>query len=127
MERFSFCKDEKIRNRRDFQIISDRGTRRRSEHFVVLSLENKSGAKRLGITVSKKVGNAVRRNRIKRLVREFFRLNKARLPGARDIVVIARKHSACPTYRQVCRELAELLIPQGDDVQACSKFCCKKA
>lgn len=120
METFSFHKDERIRNRRDFQIVYDRGVRRGSEHFVVVFLENTSGTKRLGITVSKKVGNAVKRNRIKRLVREFFRLNKARLPGAGDIVVIARRHRDDLTYRKVSRELGELLIPQGDDVKACS-------
>ncbi|MDX9821234.1 MAG: ribonuclease P protein component [Syntrophales bacterium] len=120
MDRLSFRKDERIRNRRDFQIVYDGGVRRGSEHFVVVSLKNSSGATRLGITVSKKVGNAVKRNRIKRLVREFFRLNKARLPGARDIVVIARRHRDALTYMIVSRELGELLIPQGDDAKACS-------
>ncbi|HOG17997.1 MAG: Ribonuclease P protein component [Syntrophaceae bacterium PtaU1.Bin231] len=120
MEKSSFRKDERIRNRKDFQVVYDRGARKGSQHFVVVSLENTSGTRRLGITVSKKVGNAVKRNRIKRLVREFFRLNKTRLPGARDIVVIARRHRDDLTFRKVSRELEELLIPQGDETKACS-------
>ena len=48
------------------------------------------GPARLGITVTRKVGNAVRRNRIKRLVREWFRTRKEQLSGC-DLVVIARR------------------------------------
>jgi ribonuclease P protein component len=78
------------------------GKRRFSDHFVVVTarrtnLETKRSAAdqvqptvRLGITVSKRVGNAVVRNRVKRCIREWFRRARVGLPECSDIVVIAR-------------------------------------
>ena len=61
--------------------------------------------RRLGITVGKHVGTAVKRNRVKRLIREFFRLNKARLPASTDIVVVAKEGAAGLNLWQVSDEL----------------------
>ena len=72
------------------------------------------GNSRLGITVTKKIGNAVKRNRIKRLLREFFRVNKSGFSSSQDIVVIAKKEAYELTYQDVCRELGNLLIEQSD-------------
>jgi ribonuclease P protein component len=63
---------------------------------------------RIGIIVSKKVGNAVKRNRIKRLIRAFFRLNKYRLENL-DYVFIAKNNIDILNYDDVERELSKLL------------------
>jgi ribonuclease P protein component len=86
---------EKLRRRADFVACYDRGKRHYSEHFLVYAL---AGGKpcartRLGLTVSGKVGKAVVRNRIKRLLREFFRLHADLLPRHTDMVAVAKKNA----------------------------------
>jgi len=78
-------------NRRQFQAVYKEGKRASDEHLLVFVKPNGLGFSRLGISVSRSIGTAVRRNRIKRLIRESFRLNKERLPSGVDIVVVARK------------------------------------
>jgi ribonuclease P protein component len=78
-------------------------------HFLVIMKPNNLGKTRLGLTVGKKVGSAVRRNRIKRLLREFFRRSKHRFPPSQDIIFIAIKGSDPLTYHQVQEELTPLL------------------
>jgi ribonuclease P protein component len=71
--------------------VSDRGRRFQTHFFVVFRLERDDpGEARLGITVTRKVGGAVRRNRIKRLVREWFRGRREEFKSC-DLVVIARR------------------------------------
>lgn len=77
--------------RSDFQRVTRHGRRTVTEFFLVFILprEDERSA-RLGITVTRKVGNAVRRNRIKRLIREWFRRRGSEL-GPLDLVVIAKR------------------------------------
>jgi ribonuclease P protein component len=89
-----FPKSARLRKRPEFLSLSRTGKKVHSPNFIVISKNNERGESRLGITVSSKVGNALVRNRIKRLVREFFRRRRHEwVPGA-DIVVIARKGAA---------------------------------
>ncbi|MCE2390298.1 MAG: ribonuclease P protein component [Proteobacteria bacterium] len=77
--------------RPDYQRATGRGQRINSRHFLVFSLDRRDGGPaRLGITVTRKVGNAVRRNRIKRLTREWFRASALDL-GSLDLVLIAKR------------------------------------
>lgn len=110
----SFGKEERVRKRQDYLRIYEQGARRYSQRFTIITCRNPTGIRRLGMTVSKKAGNAVQRNRIKRILREFFRLNKSRLPAAQDIVIIAKKGILPLAYSDVCAELESRLIKRAD-------------
>ena len=76
--------------RREFVAVQERGEKLHAGAYVVLGLPNGLGRARLGVTVSTRVGGAVVRNRVKRWVREAFRVAARELPPM-DVVVIARK------------------------------------
>lgn len=87
----SFGKAFRLRSRGEFQSIQRRGRRRHSPHFIVISIDRPSASTpRLGVTVSRTVGNSVVRNRVKRRVRELFRVVCPRLSATADFVVIAK-------------------------------------
>jgi ribonuclease P protein component len=108
MEEQSYRKTERVTNKSRFKVIYDQGEWRSSQHFTTVTYVNTQGIKRLGITVTKKTGNAVKRNKIKRLIREFFRLNKNLFPDKHDVVIMAKRNIPSLAYRQVCDELTEL-------------------
>lgn len=114
MKEQSYQRLERITNRSRFKAIYEQGVWRSSQHFTTVTCDNTQGVKRLGITVTKKTGNAVKRNRIKRLVREFFRLNKNLFPAGRDVVIMAKKNTPPLTYRQACNELTELFTRKNN-------------
>ncbi|MCK4390360.1 MAG: ribonuclease P protein component [Desulfobacterales bacterium] len=76
--------------RGDFGELSRCGNRMDGDYFVILYSQNGLGRSRLGVTVSKKVGRAVIRNRVKRLVREYFRLHKTLFSNSYDVNIIAK-------------------------------------
>jgi ribonuclease P protein component len=103
LKRNTFSKADRIRKSEDYRILSRKGKRFYSNHFIFISRKNQFLRSRLGVTVSKKVGNAVARNRIKRLIREYFRLNRSHLPDRLDINIIA-KQSAGKVGAETIRE-----------------------
>jgi len=109
----SFGKHERVRKRKDYSRIYKNGARLYSESFQVLVLANDKDTRRFGITVGKRIGNSVKRNRIKRLLREFFRLHKDSLPAGRDIVVTVRKDVSARSLHEITRELEDLLKKQS--------------
>lgn len=108
MKAQSFLRAEKVTNKSRYRIIYDQGVWRSSRFFTMITCGNSNGVKRLGITVTKKTGNAVFRNRMKRLIREFFRRNKDLFPAEHDVVVMAKKNMPPLTYQETERELTEL-------------------
>lgn len=116
MDRQTFGKNERIRKKREYIAVYEQGVRSHSQNFTVILHRNPSGKRRLGITVGKKAGNAVKRNRLKRLLREFFRLHKEQFPTAHDVVIMAKwsrqtkgMGASVLSYREICVELERLL------------------
>jgi len=70
--------------------VQEHGLKLFSQPFVALAARNSLGVSRLGITVSKRVGNAVERSRIRRLIRELFRKKRHLFPKGLDLLVIAQ-------------------------------------
>jgi ribonuclease P protein component len=102
-------RSERIRKRSIYQRVQTTGRKIQTDHFIVFALPNDTAsAARLGVTVSRKVGGAVTRNRVKRLVREAFRRQKALFPRGLEVVLIAKKQAAEVEYEQVCREIERL-------------------
>ncbi len=89
MGEFTFKRSERIHRKKDFERILREGKRFRGKGFTLVVLKRRGlPERRIGIVVSKKLKGAVKRNRAKRLVREFFRLNKERFPAPADTIVI---------------------------------------
>ena len=80
----------RLTSRRQFLTVYERGRRVASSSFTLFGLPNVAGECRLGLTVTRKLGGAVRRNRVKRMLREVFRRNRERLEPALDLVINAR-------------------------------------
>jgi ribonuclease P protein component len=109
MSSFSFSKEQRLLNPGDF-VKANRGRRKQAPHFTVVYAENGLGISRLGITASRKTGNAVVRNKVKRLIREFFRLHKGDLPQGHDILIAAKRGAGRLDYREVEEELSDFLL-----------------
>lgn len=103
-----FPKEERLRSRSDFLRVSAHGEKVVSRNFVLLRQQSPTGTTRLGVTVSRKVGCAVKRNRVKRLLREFYRHHKELFPPA-DYNIIARQGAPLLAYRDVVEELTRAL------------------
>jgi ribonuclease P protein component len=110
MESHLYPKEERLLNRKDFVNLNRVEKRYLTGHFTVFFKENGLDVSRLGITVSKKIGKAVKRNRIKRLLREFFRLNKKIFPKGFDVVFVANKGAQSLIYWEIQEELSEIIL-----------------
>lgn len=82
---------ERIKKKKDFLFLYRKGTRVRAKFFNIIYHENGCGFSRLAVVVSRKIGKAVVRNKIKRWVRELFRRNKELIPFPLDMLVVATR------------------------------------
>lgn len=108
MNRYQFKKSERLLKRTEFVNLSKNGQKLKNEHFIAAVGPGGSETTRLGITVTKKIGCAVIRNRIKRFIREYFRLNRDRISGKWDINIIARKRVFAISSKQAFSSLEKI-------------------
>ena len=94
---------------RDFRRLYHRGKCAVAPHVAVYTAKNRLGTNRLGITTTKKLGNAVQRNRARRLIKEAYRLLEYKIPLGRDIVIVARKKTVYANMCQVMNDLEKFL------------------
>ena len=89
---YRFPASHRLHGRRAFAAVFGARVRRVAGPIIVCGRPNGLGHPRLGLSVSRKIGHAVRRNRIKRLLREAFRLGRDDWPQGYDLVVVVRRH-----------------------------------
>jgi ribonuclease P protein component len=94
----------RLTSRRQYVAVYEKGRRMASTSLVLFGLPNSRGECRLGITVTRKVGGAVQRNRIKRIMREVFRRHRESLAPSLDLVVNARPGFAEKTTAEIEQE-----------------------
>ena len=85
----SLAPRERIRKKKEFLVLYKKGYRYKSKYFSLIGLSNALTYSRVGVVASKKVGNAVTRNRAKRRMRELFRRNKNLLTHPVDFIIVA--------------------------------------
>jgi len=107
MPDYRFPTERRLRRNEDFRAVFARKCSAADGRLVVYAKSNELGYTRVGLSVSKKHGNAVRRNRWKRLLREAFRLEYAQLPQGVDLVLIPR-HGVEPKLAELRESLPNL-------------------
>ena len=99
---------ESLKKNYQFQTVFKKGVSRADKYLVMYVLENGTERNRIGISVSKKVGNSIVRHRVTRLVRESYRLQEAMFNSGLDIVIVARKNAASVGYHKIEKALLHL-------------------
>ncbi|MBF0448050.1 MAG: ribonuclease P protein component [Magnetococcales bacterium] len=108
----SFPKSARLLTSAEFRRVTGPGRKSVSPYFLLFTTVGEQGSgPRLGMTVSRKVGNAVVRNRIKRTIREFFRKNRGQLVPALSCVVIARPRAGQTANSELTQSLTTLFLP----------------
>lgn len=108
-EKLSFPKGERLLKSRDFTGVRKDGKRLYSRSFTVFILLNALGKRRLGLSVGARVADSPGRNRVKRLIREFYRLNKGFFPDSSDILISVKTVDNIKGYRDLEEEFRKVL------------------
>jgi ribonuclease P protein component len=98
--RESYGPRERVRKKKDFNELYGKGVCVRGNYFNLIYLQNALGHSRMAVVASRKVGNAVERNRVKRRAKELFRRNKDELKFPMDLILIAKKDFPGATWRE---------------------------
>lgn len=99
---------ESLKKNRDFQIVYKKGKSEANKYLVMYVYPNELNRNRLGISVSKKVGNSIVRHHLTRLIRESYRLNEREFQAGYDFVVIARPSAKECSFAEIESALLHL-------------------
>lgn len=105
----SFSRGERLLKSEDFIRVRKDGERLYSRSFTVFILRNTLERRRLGLSVSARVADSPGRNRVKRLIREFYRLNKGSFPDSSDILISVKTVDNIKGYRDLEEEFRKVL------------------
>lgn len=106
-------KSNTLKENKDFRRLYYRGKSKASPCLVTYAMKSNCGETRVGITSGKKIGNAVKRNRARRLIRTAFAVLEPRLNGNWDIVFVARTKTTCVKMQEVLVQMEEQLKALG--------------
>lgn len=98
-----------IKKNKDFLRLYKKGNFFVAKYLVLYVMNNKSNVNRLGITASKKFGGSVKRNRVRRLIKESYRYYESQLKEGFDLVFVARSCEELPTFSEIKKEMKYLL------------------
>ena len=108
MNSFKFAKKNRLAKKKEINKVFKSKEVLKNKHFVIYFLKNNFSFNRICIITSKKVGKAFRRNRLKRLVKEYFRLNQKKYNDYYDFIFILRKYNKIQKYIDVETSLNKL-------------------
>ena len=120
MKPFGLRKKDILRKNEEFQRVYTAGSRLYGDRFAVIYAPNMQQHSRLGISVQRKAGNAVRRNRIKRIIREVFRLNRSLFPRNADIVITVKPGFSANSYNDFYTMFSTLIHTQANMDAECN-------
>ena len=104
---------ESLKKTRDFQLVYKEGKSRANRYLVMYVKENGLETNRIGVSVSKKIGNSIVRHRITRLIRESYRLQEDMFNSGLDMVVVTRKNAVNCSCQEITSALLHLGKLQG--------------
>jgi len=116
VSRLRFTRAQRIQHSREFEAVYAAKVRKPVGPLIVFGLPNQTGMTRLGLSVGRRVGGAVTRNRVKRLLREAFRLDQADLPLGLDLVISVKPHQILhlEVYRRLLLDAARSIRGEWD-------------
>ena len=116
MNNFRFSKSQHLRSQADFKHVYDLKCKAADGVLLIFAAVNQMSATRIGLSVSKKHGGAVVRNRLKRLLREAFRLSQHELPVGLDLIAIplAKDRATLDAYRESLVRIVRRLVRRFD-------------
>ncbi|HHI96291.1 MAG TPA: ribonuclease P protein component [Thermodesulfatator atlanticus] len=103
-----FRPEERLRRRKEFDRVYQQGKRLYLPYLKILLVPNELGYTRLGLSVSRKFGKAVKRNRAKRILREVFRRNKDIFPKGHDVVLTPKPELLSKTQPEIVADLKKI-------------------